>query len=513
MKRLLPLLLCLILLIGFFPATAQAAPEWPGGVSIQAEGGIVIDADSGTVLWGQNIHNAYYPASITKVMTALIVLESCNLDDIVTFSHNAVYNVEENSSNASISEGDQLTVRECLYALLLKSANEAANALAEFTAGSNETFTEMMNNKAEELGCTDSHFANPHGLNDEDNYTSAYDMALIAKEAFKNPVFTDIVSTTYHELTPTKIEPDGLGISPGHKMLKKNSGFYYPGIIGGKTGYTTLAGNTLVTCAERDGMKLITVILKGSQPQYYRDTKALLDFGFSNFYTLKAADYDTAYFSVNNDMVIGGLPMDRPDALVLDSESKLTLPKNSVFEDAVPELTYELDSSDPKDAVAKIQYTYNGRKVGCTYLKINQYRNDSRASTAALLPETSLPETSDPESKEELTVSPLIESEPETVTKTAETDVDGSLKIPSFIWIGFTVLIVITGLVGGIFTIKAYLTRKEEKESLLRKERRLKRLRDAGYSPEEFNLLLEQRRSSSYTARKKGRRRSHLKFK
>ena len=130
-KRLLPFLTALSLLFAMCPQTVYAAPAWPDNLAISAEGGIVMDADSGAVLYGKNIHTSYFPASITKILTALIVIENCDLDEIVTFSHNAVYNVESGSSSAGLDEGDQLTVRDCLYAMLLKSANEAANALAE----------------------------------------------------------------------------------------------------------------------------------------------------------------------------------------------------------------------------------------------------------------------------------------------------------------------------------------------------------------------------------------------
>ena len=130
-----------------------------------------------------------YPASITKVMTALVVLEHASLEDKVTFSHDAVYNVDRGSSNAQIEEGDVLTVNDCLHALLLKSANEAANALAEHVAGSREAFAEMMNEKAKELGCTGTHFQNPSGLQDENHYTTARDMALIGMAAFQNKEF------------------------------------------------------------------------------------------------------------------------------------------------------------------------------------------------------------------------------------------------------------------------------------------------------------------------------------
>ena len=219
-KRMSAFLLCLMLLMGAFTETALAAPDWPSGVSVQAESGIVIDADTGTVLWGQNIHNQYFPASITKIMTALIVIEKCSLDETVTFSHNAVFNVEAGSSNAGINEGDKLSVKDCLYALLLKSANESANALAEHVAGSTEAFADMMNAKAKELGCTDTHFANPSGLNNPEHYTSTYDMALIARAAFLNPTFEEIDSTTYYKLPPNSINPEGLTIYPGHMMLK-----------------------------------------------------------------------------------------------------------------------------------------------------------------------------------------------------------------------------------------------------------------------------------------------------
>ena len=288
-KRKSAFLLCLMLLMGAFTETALAAPDWPSGVSVQAESGIVIDADTGTVLWGQNIHNQYFPASITKIMTALIVIEKCSLDETVTFSHNAVFNVEAGSSNAGINEGDKLSVKDCLYALLLKSANESANALAEHVAGSTEAFADMMNAKAKELGCTDTHFANPSGLNNPEHYTSTYDMALIARAAFLNPTFEEIDSTTYYKLPPNSINPEGPTIYPGHKMLKKSTPYYYPGIVGGKTGYTTLAGNTLVTCAERDGVRLIAVIMKSKSTQY-TDTSALLDYGFA----LKSGGSQTA---------------------------------------------------------------------------------------------------------------------------------------------------------------------------------------------------------------------------
>lgn len=317
MKRFFSLFLCLCLSMGVFTISALAAPEWPSDVSIQADGGIVMDADTGTVLYGKNMDQPYYPASITKILTALIVLEHCDLDEMVSFSHDDVYNVEAGSSSAGIDEGDVLTVRDCLYALMLASANESANALACHVSGSREEFAKLMNEKAASLGCTGSHFANPSGLNDENHYTTAHDMALIAREAIKNPEFLAINGTRSYKLAPTKRTPEGGYVANHHKMLNKNESVYYPGAFAGKTGYTSLAGNTLVTCAKRDGMTLIAVVLNGHQ-SHYSDTKAMFDFGFRNFQSLKAVDYETRYRSVENDMTIAGMTARDSISLELD---------------------------------------------------------------------------------------------------------------------------------------------------------------------------------------------------
>ena len=178
-----------------------------------------------------------------------------------------------------MAEGDTMTVRQCLYVLLLKSANEVGNALAEHVAGSNAAFAEKMNAKAASLGCTNTHFANPHGLNDPNHYTTPHDMALIARAAFANDIVKTVASTRTYTLPATKNNPSGLTVTMGHKMLNPNDARYYQGIIGGKTGYTSKAGNTLVTVAERNGVRLVAVVMK-SQSTHYTDTKALLDYGF-----------------------------------------------------------------------------------------------------------------------------------------------------------------------------------------------------------------------------------------
>lgn len=253
------------------PMQALASTDWPADISIDSDAGIVMDANTGVVLYGKNIHETYSPASITKVLTSLIVLEHCSLDETVTFSESAVYNVESNSSSAGYDTGDTASVKDCLYALLLKSANEAANALAEHVAGSADAFAVLMNEKAAELGCQDSHFANPSGLNNEEHYVSAYDMALITRAAFENPTFAKIVETTYYKLPPNQKNPEGQGISPGNKLVKKNWPQYYrPDVLGGKTGYTSIALNTLVNGARQGDTTLITVILHSNNTRSMR---------------------------------------------------------------------------------------------------------------------------------------------------------------------------------------------------------------------------------------------------
>ena len=491
MKKMIAVLLCLIISIGIFTTNTYAAPDWPSDVSIEAEGGIVMDADTGTSLYSKNAHIPYFPASITKILTALIVIENCDLNETVTFSHNAVYNVESNSSSAGLDVGDTLSVRDCLYAMLLKSANEVANALAEHVAGTTEDFAVLMNQKAASLGCQDSNFANPSGLNNPDHYTSVYDMALIGQAALKNETFVDIDSTLYYDLPVTKRNPDGARIYPGHKMIKKNSAEYYSGAFGGKTGYTSLAGNTLVTFAKRDGMTLVSVILNGHQT-HYSDTRKLLDFGFQNFQSVVASDYDNTYTSIENDMTIAGLSASNLSGLMLDKTSRVTLPKNTDFSSVTSSITYDLSDADPADAIAKIQYQLGDRAVGATYLELK-----TSDISGPAIPATTLADIAD------ITLESTTVPEPEPVKKEP-------IKIPPIVWTVLAVVVALALLITIIIMVKGYLERKEASERNRRREKRLQRLQEIGYSSVEFDLLMEQKRSS-YTL-KPSKRRWNIKF-
>ncbi len=478
------LALCVLTLSVPLPAMAAG---WPEQAAIMAEGGIVMDADTGTVLYEKNIHNTYYPASITKILTALIVIENCDLDEMVTFSHNAVFNVEEGSSNAALDVGDTLSVRDCLYAMLLKSANEAANALAEHTSGSIEAFSELMNEKAASLGCVDSHFANPSGLNDPGHYTSAYDMALIAKAAFQNDTFVEIDSTLYYDLPPTKRNPEGLRIYPGHRMLRKNSSQYYPGIIGGKTGYTSLAGNTLVTCAERDGLKLICVVLNG-HTTHYTDTATLLNWAFKNFKSVPATDVNPAYAEAGNDMTIAGLPTTDLSVLQLENDCDVVIPNTADYFDVTTDITYDLPEIAPQNAIALISYRYDEHDIGQSFLMLNKDHYEEP------VPEVPGAVAADTEDEEELPAEEIIVAEAQAPTKFHITLPD--IQISPRMALTILGIILAAAVVTALIVLKYHTEKKEEAERVARHNRRVERLQDIGISTTDFDLLMEKKRTT-----------------
>ena len=293
------LFLAAVMVLSLFAGTAYAVggsktreevslrymSNWPSGPEdINCRSAILLEMNSGEVLFTKNEDEKRYPASITKVMTALLVIEKCDLNDTVTFSHAAVTDLEEGGYNGYYKEGEELTVEQCLYALLLDSVNECGYALAEHVAGSVDAFADMMNEKAASLGCTGTHFANPHGLNNENHYTTAHDMAKIFWACMQNPKFYEIDSATSYKIDPTEKNPEGFSMKMHHKMMQEDSDFYYEGVKAGKTGYTSIAKNTLLTYAEKDGVELLCVVMKGDGGgAVYNDTKKLLNYGFKNF--------------------------------------------------------------------------------------------------------------------------------------------------------------------------------------------------------------------------------------
>ena len=242
-----------------------------GSPDITAESATVMDARSGEVIDAKQAEAKRYPASITKVMTTLLAIENCKMDEIVSFTSEVVNSIEEGSSTAGINAGAKLTMEDTLYALMLVSANEAGAAVADHIAGSNDAFAKMMTDRAKELGCKNTNFRNPHGLPDEKHYTTAHDMGLIMKEALKHEEFRKFAGTISYTIENDTLTNKRIELWNHAKILRDNTEYYYKYAKGAKTGYTMAANNTLVTYAEKDGMQLLCVILKdyGADQSYY----------------------------------------------------------------------------------------------------------------------------------------------------------------------------------------------------------------------------------------------------
>lgn len=280
------LLYFLALVLCFFPLQVKAETTPP---SIQAESAILMDAKSKTILYEKNAYDQHYPASITKLMTALLTIETLEPTDTITLSREAVTSIGWDTSRIGIDEGEQISVDSALHGLLLESANEVANGLAEAISGSNENFGIRMTRRAEELGAHDTNFVNPHGLHDENHYTTAYDMALIASYLSDNVYFLDIMKDTSFRIPPTNKVNEERPINQQHEMISpvRNPKNYREDVIGGKTGYTNQAKHTLVTIAKQGDTTLVAVILKADRNSRYTDTATLLDYGFDSYYSLE----------------------------------------------------------------------------------------------------------------------------------------------------------------------------------------------------------------------------------
>ena len=277
----------------FEPIQTDSIEGWPAGPAVWAESAVVMDMDTGTFLYSKNMDATKYPASITKIMTTLLAIENASPNERVTFSEHAIWGIERNSSHIGIRIGEILSMKDCWYGMMLESANEVCLAVAEHIGGSVEGFVEMMNQKAAELGCTGTHFTNPNGLPDENHYTTAHDMALIAQASYKNKTFRQVCSTKVYKISKTNVCGEERWLGNHHKMLPERP-YAYEGCTGGKTGFTTAALNTLVTYAERDGRRLVCVSLRTNGPQIYVDTASMLDYGFSQFQNI------TLYSRSNN---------------------------------------------------------------------------------------------------------------------------------------------------------------------------------------------------------------------
>ncbi len=334
--------------------------NWPEGPHIYSESGIVMDMDTGAILYAKNIDDQHYPASITKVATALIALENYKMDETVTFTWDDISFLEYGDAHIGIKENEQLLMEDAMYGMMLASANEVSHAIGAHMEGGFDRFLEVMNQTTKELGCTNSNWMNTNGLHHPEHYTSAHDMALIGSEVFKYDKFREIVNTYEHVIPETNITDEKRYVHQNHKMIRTWDNRYYEYCVGGKTGFTDQALTTLVTFATKGDMNLIAVVMRthGGGNNAYADTRKMLDYAFDNF--TKVPVTKNLFMSEN--------------VAYLDTEGCLTLPKGVAVNqlDAV-----KVDPTAQGDFVAKIQFSYQDCCVGTVKAAITQeYYNE-----------------------------------------------------------------------------------------------------------------------------------------
>lgn len=276
MKKLAAVFCLLGLLPSVWMVSAAAAPP----EDIEARAALLVDAETGQVLYDKNGEESLEPASITKILTAMLALELLDPTEVLTASAEAA-ELPSWASSAGLQAGETLTLEQALYALMLPSGNDAAAVIAEAAAGSQQAFAQLMNERAASLGAAATHFVNPSGLPDPEHRTTARDMAIITRRALQTPGFLDVFGTAEYQMAATNLSDTRKWLNT-HRMLRPDSPEYDPSIIGGKTGYTDSAGHTLVSAAQRAGRTLLCVILNSER--YYQDTQELLDYGFTAFH-------------------------------------------------------------------------------------------------------------------------------------------------------------------------------------------------------------------------------------
>lgn len=345
------------------PISAYAQP------SILCTTAVLIDSNTGTILSEKNADQKMYPASLTKIMTAILAIEMGELSDVIKVDDDTPYEIA--GSHIALEAGEILTLKDMLYALMLPSANDAALAIAKHYGGNEKEFVKLMNNKAKELGAYNTNFVNPHGLHDNNHYTTAADLALITKYAMKNETFRQIVQTKKYEVQPTNKKAETRYFANLNRLIH-NSGYnqiYIDGVYispeyeyatGVKTGYTPEAGNTLVASAEKNGTELIAVIMNGVSLEMYQDAHNLFNYGFD--------EYESATL-INKNTFVQNIKVNNGDSkeisAIAENDFKTLVKKDSVksieSKVVINEITLPLEEND---VVGKIEYTLDGKVIG-----------------------------------------------------------------------------------------------------------------------------------------------------
>ena len=410
-----------------FSVESDGWEKWPQAPEVQGDTAVVIDADTGAVLYSKGMDAARFPASITKVMTALLVLENCDLNGQVTMTETGMADAYSGSSNCLPQLGEVFTVEQCLQMILIKSANDVATQMAEYIAGSVQNFADMMNARAAQLGCINTHFSNANGLENDEHYTCAYDMALIMREALKYDKFREIIAMLDVTIPSTNLS--GARYYETHvQMIVPGNPCYYESCIGGKTGYTDISRCTLVTCAEKDGVSLITVIM--GHPDWNvicLESSALYDYAFQNFYRV---DMSNGY-----EMVSGGVAV---------------LPVSATAEEV------EATAEQTEEGV-RLTYLYGGRTVGTGVMSIENYTQYQQ--TVSVTGEIEIPQPIEPE---DVLVN-VSSSDGEDIQKPVEKQGSGS-KFVAYLAIGILgILILLCVILIFVGSLRRKRSRKRRK--------------------------------------------------
>lgn len=353
---------------------AKSTSGWPAAPDISAGSAILMDADTGAILYDKDCHSKAYPASTTKIMTALLAIENRQLDEVITFSKAAANSYKWDEANTGTREGEQFTLEQALYAILLKSANEVAYGIGEFVGGSIPSFTAMMNTRAQELGALNTHFNNPNGLSDPEHYTTAYDLAMIGRACFNNSIFMTIDAADSYKIGSTNKTAETRYFQQRHGLAPGNN-YQYEYYKGGKTGFTDESGYTLITFAQKDDMRLICVVFReADDASRYIDTKALFDYGFNNFKKTAVSGNDVSSLFNSASYYNSGIFSSPGLTFSMDS-SFADLPSEVSMSDVSIDVPDSAMTDDAHDFSTNIIFNYDGHIVGKTMLTVTAGKN------------------------------------------------------------------------------------------------------------------------------------------
>lgn len=362
----------------FVPAHASHVTEavtssvldanWPGAPAVASETAILIEAETGTILYEKDAHKQMYPASITKILTTLIAYETCGLEEQVVFTQEALDTIPADSSRIWVDKDNYMSMEDCLAAILIMSANDVAAGVAEHIAGDLDAFADIMNERARELGCLNSHFVNSHGYHNTEHVTTAYDMAQIGRAFFDVDLLCSLAKERSFKHGPTEGQPKAIWEINTNQLLATRS-YEYEYLVGSKTGYTDQAGQTLVSCAQKDGLKLICVVMNAHRPDQYEDTVTLFDYGFSNFTTANIYENDKTYVSSDSSYGMDVIDVlgDSSPLLNMDRSSFVVLPKTASFADVTSYITM---ATEDENCMATAHYQYGTHNIGSAQIYV-----------------------------------------------------------------------------------------------------------------------------------------------